>query len=76
MCWFHMIQKCRNHRNLLTKQQWIETDKDIHAMQLSFSEDVFNQAINLLLAKWRMDPSFAKFYDYFNEQWIRKLPLW
>ncbi|CAF4456790.1 unnamed protein product, partial [Didymodactylos carnosus] len=22
MCWFHMIQKCRLHRNLVTKEQW------------------------------------------------------
>jgi hypothetical protein len=71
-----MIQKCRNHRNLLTKQQWIEVDKDIHIVQLSFSDDVFNHGINLLMAKWRMDPSFANFCDYFNKQWVRNLPYW
>ncbi|CAF4098728.1 unnamed protein product, partial [Rotaria sp. Silwood1] len=57
MCWFHMIQKCRAHRNLLTKQQWSEVDKDIHAVQLSFSDDVFNHGINLLMNKWRTEPS-------------------
>ena len=76
MCWFHMMQKCCIHRNLLTKQQWTEIDKEIHAIQLSFSDNVFNHGINLLITKWRTDLSLIKFYDYFNEQWIEKLRYW
>ena len=51
MCWFYMMQKCRTHRNLLTKQQWTEIVKEIHAIQLSFSDNVFNHGINLLITK-------------------------
>ena len=76
MCWFHTMQKCRTHRNLPTKQQWTEIDKEIHAIQLSFSDNVFNHGINLLMTKWRTDLSLIKFYDYFNEQWIEKLRYW
>ena len=76
MCWFHMIQKCRDNRNLMTKQQWNDVDKEIHAVQLSFSDDVFNHGVNLLMSKWRSDPSLVKFCDYFNEQWVGKLSYW
>jgi hypothetical protein len=71
-----MIQKCRACLNLLTKQQWSEVDKDIHAVQLSFSDDVFNDGINLLMTKWSTDPSFANFYNYFDEQWVEKVRFW
>ena len=73
MCWFHMIQKCHTHRNLLTKQQWSEIDKETHAVQLSFSDNVLNFDINLLMTKWHTDPSLTKFYDYFHDQWLVKL---
>ena len=73
MCWFHVVQKRRAHRNLLTKQQWREIDQEIHAVQLSFSYDVFNYGINLLMTKWRTQPSLGNFCDYFNEQWVGKL---
>ncbi|CAF1515445.1 unnamed protein product [Rotaria sordida] len=76
MCWFHMMQKCHSHRNLLSKQQWSQVDKEIHAVQLSFSDDVFNHGINLLMNKWRTEPSLANFCDYFNEQWVEKLRYW
>ncbi len=64
------------HRNLVTKQQWDVIDKEIHAVQLSFNNEIFNQGINLLMAKWRSDPSLNKFCDYFYEQWIEKLSNW
>lgn len=76
MCWFHMIQKCRCHRHLVTKQQWNEIDKEIHAIQLSFSDGVFNHGVHLLMNKWRVDPSLVKFCDYFNDQWLWKLRFW
>ena len=63
-----MIQKYRAHRNILTKQQWIEIDKEIHATRLSFSDDVFNCGMNLLVTKCHTDPSLTKFCDYFNDQ--------
>jgi hypothetical protein len=71
-----MIQKCRAHRNLLTKQQWKQVDTEIHAVQLSFSDDVFHHGINLLITKWHGDQSFANFCDYFNAQWVEKLSCW
>ncbi|CAF1589200.1 unnamed protein product, partial [Didymodactylos carnosus] len=58
MCWFHMIKKCREHRNLVAKQQWNEIHKEIHAVQLSFSDEVFNHGMNLLMTKWRSDTSY------------------
>ncbi|CAF1484455.1 unnamed protein product [Adineta ricciae] len=30
MCWFHIMQKCRVHRNLMTQSKWKEVDKEIH----------------------------------------------
>ena len=59
-----MTQKCRAHRNLLTKQQCSKIDIEIHAVHLSFNDDVFNYDMNLLMAKWHTDPSLIKFYDY------------
>ncbi len=52
-------------RNLVTKQQWDVIDKQLHAVQLSFNDEIFNQGINLLMTEWRSDPSLNKFCDYF-----------
>jgi hypothetical protein len=60
----------------MTKQQWKVVDKDIHAVQLCFSDDLFNHGINLLMTKWRAEPSVTNFCDYFNKQWVEKLPYW
>ncbi|CAF1063645.1 unnamed protein product [Didymodactylos carnosus] len=76
MCWFHMIQKCRLHRNLVTKEQWVSIDADLHAIQLSFSDDVFNRGITLLIQKWSANPLMKNFSDYFVDQWVTKLPFW
>ncbi|CAF1621834.1 unnamed protein product, partial [Didymodactylos carnosus] len=47
MCWFHMIKKCREHRNLVAKQQWDEIHKEIHAVQLSFSAKYEGCVLNI-----------------------------
>ena len=45
-------------------------DEEIYAVQLSFTDDVFNHGINLLMSKCRTQPSLGHFCDYFNEQWV------
>ena len=51
VCWFHVIRRCRAHRNLLTKQQWNETDKEVHVVQLRFSGDVFNYGVPIIVSR-------------------------
>ncbi|CAF4506684.1 unnamed protein product [Rotaria sp. Silwood2] len=76
MCWSHMIRKCRLHRNLVPKDLWPSMDQDIHSLQLSFSDDIFNNGVKLFLQKWNAIPSMKNFMEYFVEQWITKLPYW
>ena len=73
MCWSYMIRKCRQHRNLVSKIQWQTVDAQIHALQLSFSDEVFQRGAALLIQKWSDDSSMMKFSDYFLDLWITKL---
>ena len=43
-------------------------DEEIHTAQLSFSDDVFNPALNLLTTKWRSELFLANFCHYINQQ--------
>ena len=76
MCWAHVIRKCREHRKLVPKDKWNEIDTDIHILQLSFSDVIFQHGAALLKYKWSSDPRIHQFQDYFFDQWITKLPLW
>ncbi|CAF3716596.1 unnamed protein product [Rotaria socialis] len=76
MCWRHMIQKCRSHRNLATKEDWIIIDMDIHVLHLAFTDDIFNLGLKLLLQKWNLIPTMQRFTDYFIDQWVSKLRYW
>ena len=71
-----MIKKCRNHRNLVNKNDWLIIDKDIHELQLAFSDDIFDQGVHLLLQKWKQVPSMKRFVEYFTDQWVIKLRYW
>lgn len=71
-----MIRKCRTHRNLVPKNLWPYVDADIHSLQLSFSDEIFNNASKLLLDKWKTIPGLQNFSEYFFQQWITKLPYW
>ena len=51
MCWSHMIRKYRNNRNLVNKNDWLMIDKDIHELQLAFSDNIFDTGVFLLLQK-------------------------
>ncbi|CAF1448070.1 unnamed protein product, partial [Didymodactylos carnosus] len=76
MCWAHVIRKCREHRKLVPKDKWNDIDADIHALQLSFSDDIFSRGSLLLTQKWSADSAIQQFQQYFFDQWITKLPLW
>ena len=71
-----MIRKCRKSRNLVNKNDWLMIDKDIHELQLAFSDDIFDAGIFLLLQKWNQISSIKKFVDYFTEQWVGNLRYW
>ena len=76
MCWSHMIHKCRKHRDLVAKSQWETIDADIHALPLSFSDEVFPSGAALHIKKWSEDASLKRFSEYFIDQWLVKLPYW
>ena len=46
-----MIRRCRKHRNLVTKNDWQIIDKNIHTLQLAFTDDLFDHGVTLLLQK-------------------------
>ncbi len=46
-----MIRRCQKHRNLMPKSLWSSVDANMHSLQLSFCDDVFNHGIKLLLQK-------------------------
>ncbi|CAF3910915.1 unnamed protein product [Rotaria sp. Silwood2] len=76
MCWSNMIKKCRHHRNLVNKNDWLMIDKDIHALQLAFTDDIFDRGVFLLLQKWNQIPLIKQFVNYFTEQWVSNLCYW
>lgn len=76
MCWPHVIRRCREHRKLVLKDKWNDIDSDIHNLQLSFSDTVFNKGASLLKQKWSNEPHMQLFQEYFFDQWITKLPFW
>ncbi|CAF3469772.1 unnamed protein product [Rotaria sp. Silwood1] len=76
MCWSHMIKKCRHHRNLVNKNDWLMIDKDIHELQLAFTDDIFDRGIFLLLQKWNQIPSMKQFVNYFTDHWVSNLRYW
>ncbi|CAF0894013.1 unnamed protein product [Rotaria sordida] len=76
MCWSHMIRKCRKHRNLVAKNDWQIIDKDIHTLQLAFTDDLFDHGATLLLQKLSLIPTMKRFVDYFTEQWVSKIHYW
>ncbi|CAF3269413.1 unnamed protein product [Rotaria sp. Silwood2] len=69
MCLSHMIKKChdRHHRNLVNKNDWLMIDKDIHELQLAFTDDIFNRGVFLLLQKCNPIPSMKQFVNYFTD---------
>ncbi|CAF1398921.1 unnamed protein product [Rotaria magnacalcarata] len=76
MCWAHVIRKCHEHRKLVPKDKWNQIDLDIHDLQLSFSDSLFQCGASLLMKKWSSDTLIKQFQEYFYDQWIIKLPLW
>ena len=71
-----MIRSSRKHRNLLPRNLWPTINTDIHTLQLSFSDDLFNHDVKLLLQKWNANPLIKNFSEYFVDQWIKKLCYW
>ena len=67
-----MIRSCKKHHNLVPRNLW----PSIHTLQLSFSDDVFNHGVKLLLQKWNANPLIKVFSECFVDQWIEKLPYW
>jgi len=76
MCWAHVIRKCREHRKLVPTDKWNNIDADIHNLQLSFSDIIFNHGASLLKQKWSIDILIRQFQNYFFDQWITTLPYW
>ena len=71
-----MIGSCRKYRNLVPRNLRPTIDTDIHTLLLSFSDDVFNHSVKLLLQKWNANPLIKNFSEYLVDQWIEKLPYW
>ncbi|CAF2610650.1 unnamed protein product [Rotaria sp. Silwood2] len=77
MCWFHMIQKCRQHAKLIKdKKKWLLVEQDIYSMQLIFDDQIFAIASRLMLLKWSADAELNDFRQYFEQEWILSLPYW
>ena len=76
MCWAHVIRKYREHRKLVPKDKWNQIDADIHNLQLSFSDIIFNHGALLLKEKWSKDILIQQFQQYFFNEWVNKLPFW
>ena len=71
-----MIRSRRKYRNLVPRNLLPTIDTDIHTLQLSFSDDVANHGVKLLLQKWNTSLLIKNFSEYFVDQWIEKLPYW
>ena len=76
MCWAHVARKCREHRKLVSMENWRQIDTDIHNLQFCFSDIIFNHGTQLLMNKWSADSLRQQFQSYFFNQWILTLPLW
>jgi hypothetical protein len=76
MCWAHAIRQMRQHRKMMPSDKWKVVEGDILALQLSFDDELFNQASSLLLKKWRSDPDLHTFSNYFEHTWLNDLKYW
>ena len=74
MCRCHVVRIGRKYRNLLPRNLWPSINTDIHTLQLSFSDDVLNHDVKLLLQKWNANPLIKNFSEYFVDQLIEKSP--
>ncbi|CAF1143649.1 unnamed protein product [Didymodactylos carnosus] len=77
MCWAHVIRKVRGHGTLIkNKDKFLLVEQDIMQLQLSFSDQIFVTAANLMINKWKLDKELEKFTDYFEQQWLTVLSFW
>ena len=78
MCWFHMIKKVDDALKSV-KNEWSSTIRaDISEIQKVKNLVHFEIATKLFDSKWRKKEDFLvdNFLDYFNAQWVKKLPGW
>ncbi|CAF1538113.1 unnamed protein product [Didymodactylos carnosus] len=69
MCWAHVIRKVRGRGTLIkNKDKFLLVEQDIKQLQLSFSDQIFVTAANLMNNKWKLDKDLEKFTDYFEQQ--------
>lgn len=73
MCWAHMrrkiVEKTRTH--IHDKQHQIRVTNDIDKLQLSSSNQVFDQAAKLFVLKWK--DLYPEFVEYFDVEWLKKI---
>ncbi|CAF1635430.1 unnamed protein product [Didymodactylos carnosus] len=66
MCWAHVVRKVRRHGALIkNKDEFLLVEQNIMQLQLSFSDQIFITAANLMINKWKLDKDLEKFTDYF-----------
>ena len=79
MLYFHVTQNAEKYLKPLSKSGvYKEMKEDIRLLQICAHEAMFTKATRLFLEKWRKnaDSLITEFINYFEEQWIRKLPHW
>ena len=81
MCYFHVTENIEKYlKPLCTRKCDLgkQVKEDIRILQLCQNEDMFLKATNLFLQKWKKntDARLIDFMNYFEAQWLKKLPNW
>lgn len=75
-CWYHVST---NIEKRLKREVHDETDfnrikYDVHKLQLSQSQEVFQYAAELFIKKWK--PQYSEFVKYFERQYVEQHNQW
>lgn len=76
MCWAHMRRKVveKSRKFIRRKDQQIQLMNDIDRLQQSWSDDIFDMAVELFKLKWKH--VFPEFFSCFESEWLNKNRYW
>ena len=71
MCFFHLMQNVRKHKNLIQNNEYYETVlNEIRELHSSPTEKKFVEKKKKLLKKWDQQLELTEFSKYFQKQWL------
>lgn len=75
-CWFHVKKAAftRPEKLIRDQQKLNSLARDLAALQISQTPEIFELAAQLFIAKWRLESE--EFANYFHEEWLTRNKNW